>query len=124
MTEMSPSGGWLSPSGFRLISLKVLNSVVLLGKSCQYVRGAKMEEKLFDPPPSSTPGKPSSKSQSKRKPSQGRSGSSRRFSASFSEELGDRLPSERKSVASLFGKYCQDLISLCLVVIFNVSVQI
>lgn len=89
VTEMSPSGGWLSPSGFRLISLKVLNSVVLLGKSCQYVRGAKMEEKLFDPPPSSAPGKPAGKSQSKRKPSQGRSGSSPRFSASFSEELVD-----------------------------------
>lgn len=90
MTAMSPSGGWLSPSGSRLISLKVLNSVVLLGKSCQYVRGAKMEEKLFDPPPSSTPGKPPpGKSQSRRKPSQGRSGSSLRFAASSSEESVD-----------------------------------
>lgn len=56
---------------FGLISLKILNSIVLLGKSCQYVKRAKMEEKLFNPPPASTPGKPSSKSQSKCKPSQG-----------------------------------------------------
>ncbi|XP_036057043.1 transmembrane anterior posterior transformation protein 1 homolog [Onychomys torridus] len=56
---------------FGLISLKILNSIVLLGKSCQYVKEAKMEEKLFNPPPASTPGKPSSKSQSKCKPSQG-----------------------------------------------------
>ncbi|CAO2640005.1 Transmembrane anterior posterior transformation protein 1 [Lemmus lemmus] len=56
---------------FGLISLKVLNSIVLLGKSCQYVKEAKMEEKLFNPPPASTPGKPSSKSQSKGKSSQG-----------------------------------------------------
>lgn len=55
----------------RLISLKVLNSIVLLGKSCQYVKEAKMEEKLFNPPPASTPSKPSSKSQSKGKSSQG-----------------------------------------------------
>ncbi|KAM7243432.1 hypothetical protein CapIbe_005926 [Capra ibex] len=53
-----------------LISLKVLNSIVLLGKSCQYVKEAKMEEKLFNPPPASAPGKPSSKSQNKCKPSQ------------------------------------------------------
>ncbi|XP_002746007.3 transmembrane anterior posterior transformation protein 1 homolog isoform X1 [Callithrix jacchus] len=56
---------------FGLISLKVLNSIVLLGKSCQYVKEAKMEEKLSNPPPNSTPGKPSSKSQSKCKHSQG-----------------------------------------------------
>nr|XP_036846454.1 transmembrane anterior posterior transformation protein 1 homolog isoform X1 [Manis javanica] len=54
---------------FGLISLKVLNSIVLLGKSCQYVKEAKMEDKLFNPPPTSTPGKPSSKSQNKCKPS-------------------------------------------------------
>ncbi|XP_040093499.1 transmembrane anterior posterior transformation protein 1 homolog [Oryx dammah] len=53
-----------------LISLKVLNSIVLLGKSCQYVKEAKMEEKLFNPPAASAPGKPSSKSQNKCKPSQ------------------------------------------------------
>uniref|UniRef100_A0A8D1VHR6 Transmembrane anterior posterior transformation 1 n=4 Tax=Sus scrofa TaxID=9823 RepID=A0A8D1VHR6_PIG len=55
---------------FGLISLKILNSIVLLGKSCQYVKEAKMEEKLFNPPPASAPGKPSSKSQSKSKSSQ------------------------------------------------------
>lgn len=54
---------------FGLISLKVLNSIVLLGKSCQYVKDAKMEDKLFNSPPTSTPGKPSSSSQSKCKPS-------------------------------------------------------
>ncbi|XP_018881283.2 transmembrane anterior posterior transformation protein 1 homolog isoform X1 [Gorilla gorilla gorilla] len=56
---------------FGLISLKVLNSIVLLGKSCQYVKEAKMEEKLSNPPSTCTPGKPSSKSQNKCKPSQG-----------------------------------------------------
>ncbi|XP_025742886.1 transmembrane anterior posterior transformation protein 1 homolog isoform X2 [Callorhinus ursinus] len=55
---------------FGLISLKVLNSIVLLGKSCQYVKEAKMEEKLFNPPPASAPGKPPNKSQNKCKPSQ------------------------------------------------------
>ncbi|XP_032962087.1 transmembrane anterior posterior transformation protein 1 homolog isoform X4 [Rhinolophus ferrumequinum] len=55
---------------FGLITLKVLNSIVLLGKSCQYVKKAKMEEKLFNRPPTSTPGKPPSKSPSKCKPSQ------------------------------------------------------
>ncbi|XP_035874859.1 transmembrane anterior posterior transformation protein 1 homolog [Phyllostomus discolor] len=54
---------------FGLISLKVLNSIVLLGKSCQYVKGAKMEEKLFNPPPTGTPSKPPGKPQSKCKPS-------------------------------------------------------
>ncbi|XP_070314188.1 LOW QUALITY PROTEIN: transmembrane anterior posterior transformation protein 1 homolog [Odocoileus virginianus] len=53
-----------------LVSLKVLNSIVLLGKSCQYVKEAKMEEKLFHPPPASAPGKPPSKSQNKCKASQ------------------------------------------------------
>ncbi|KAM9678387.1 transmembrane anterior posterior transformation protein 1 homolog isoform 1-T1 [Trichechus inunguis] len=56
---------------FGLISLKVLNSIVLLGKSCQYVKEAKMEEKLFSPPPTSTPGKPPNKSQNKSKSPQG-----------------------------------------------------
>ncbi|XP_055986320.1 transmembrane anterior posterior transformation protein 1 homolog [Sorex fumeus] len=55
---------------FGLISLKVLNSIVLLGKSCQYVKEAKMEEKLFHCPPTSTPGKPPTSSQSKCPPSQ------------------------------------------------------
>ena len=48
----------------RLISLKVLNSIVLLGKSCQYVKEAKMEEKLFNPVPSASAGKPAGKPQS------------------------------------------------------------
>ncbi|XP_072476421.1 transmembrane anterior posterior transformation protein 1 homolog [Notamacropus eugenii] len=56
---------------FGLISLKVLNSIVLLGKSCQYVKEAKMEEKLFNPPPTGTPGTMSSKSHNKYKPAQG-----------------------------------------------------
>uniref|UniRef100_A0A8B9IFJ3 Transmembrane anterior posterior transformation 1 n=1 Tax=Anser cygnoides TaxID=8845 RepID=A0A8B9IFJ3_ANSCY len=47
-----------------LISLKVLNSIVLLGKSCQYVKEAKMEEKLFNPVPTATPGKSAGKPQS------------------------------------------------------------
>ncbi|XP_032080346.1 transmembrane anterior posterior transformation protein 1 homolog isoform X1 [Thamnophis elegans] len=54
-----------------LISLKVLNSIVLLGKSCHYVKEANMEEKLFNPPPSSTPGKSGGKAQSKYKSPQG-----------------------------------------------------
>ncbi|KAK6493828.1 transmembrane anterior posterior transformation protein 1-like protein isoform X1 [Huso huso] len=48
-----------------LITLKVLNSIVLLGKSCLYVKEAKMEEKLFQTPPATTPGKPSNKSKNK-----------------------------------------------------------
>ncbi|TKS68411.1 Transmembrane anterior posterior transformation protein 1 -like protein [Collichthys lucidus] len=35
-----------------MITLKVLNSIVLLGTSCVFVKQANMEEKLFDPPPS------------------------------------------------------------------------
>ncbi|KAF7663139.1 hypothetical protein LDENG_00217540 [Lucifuga dentata] len=34
-----------------LVTLKVLNSIVLLGKSCVYVKRAKMEDKLFERPP-------------------------------------------------------------------------
>uniref|UniRef100_UPI0037E6FC81 transmembrane anterior posterior transformation protein 1 homolog n=1 Tax=Semicossyphus pulcher TaxID=241346 RepID=UPI0037E6FC81 len=37
-----------------LVSLKVLNSIVLLGKSCIYVKRANMEDKLFEKP-SATP---------------------------------------------------------------------
>uniref|UniRef100_A0A3Q3VUI1 Uncharacterized protein n=1 Tax=Mola mola TaxID=94237 RepID=A0A3Q3VUI1_MOLML len=33
-----------------LVSLKLLNSIVLLGKSCVYVKRAKMEDKLFERP--------------------------------------------------------------------------
>ncbi|KFV80364.1 Transmembrane anterior posterior transformation protein 1, partial [Struthio camelus australis] len=54
-----------------LISLKVLNSIVLLGKSCEYVKEAKMEEKLFNPVLTATPGKPVNKPQSKFKSAQG-----------------------------------------------------
>lgn len=54
-----------------LIALKVLNSIVLLGKSCQYVKEAKMEEKLFQPPPTSIPGKSAKKSVSKVQSPQG-----------------------------------------------------
>lgn len=74
-------------SACRLISLKVLNSIVLLGKSCQYVKEAKMEEKLFNPPPASAPGKPPNKSQNKCKPSQGMFGSSHHLCESFNKEL-------------------------------------
>uniref|UniRef100_A0A4W4EZG6 Transmembrane anterior posterior transformation 1a n=1 Tax=Electrophorus electricus TaxID=8005 RepID=A0A4W4EZG6_ELEEL len=38
-----------------MITLKVLNSIVLLGKSCVYVKEANMEEKLFQSPPSTVP---------------------------------------------------------------------
>lgn len=98
MIEMNSNSGHLSLSGFRLISLKVLNSIVLLGKSCQYVKEAKMEEKLFNPPPTSTPSKPPSKSQSKCKPSQGKLGSSHRCSASFSGGLFARALPGKKSL--------------------------
>ncbi|NXU81186.1 TAPT1 protein, partial [Oreotrochilus melanogaster] len=54
-----------------LISLKVLNSIVLLGKSCQYVKEAKMEEKLFNPVLTTTPGKSAGKQQSMFKSTQG-----------------------------------------------------
>uniref|UniRef100_UPI0009B31465 transmembrane anterior posterior transformation protein 1 homolog n=1 Tax=Monopterus albus TaxID=43700 RepID=UPI0009B31465 len=42
----------LSPYAIMMITLKVLNSIILLGTSCVFVRKANMEEKLFDPPPS------------------------------------------------------------------------
>ncbi|XP_026555528.1 transmembrane anterior posterior transformation protein 1 homolog isoform X3 [Pseudonaja textilis] len=67
-----------------LISLKVLNSIVLLGKSCHYVKEANMEEKLFNPPPSSTPGKSVGK-QSKYKSPQGLS-TEEGFSASVTSQ--------------------------------------
>uniref|UniRef100_A0AAR2ILF1 Transmembrane anterior posterior transformation 1a n=1 Tax=Pygocentrus nattereri TaxID=42514 RepID=A0AAR2ILF1_PYGNA len=38
-----------------MITLKVLNSIVLLGKSCHYVKEAKMEGKLFERPNTSQP---------------------------------------------------------------------
>ncbi|XP_054864111.1 transmembrane anterior posterior transformation protein 1 homolog [Amphiprion ocellaris] len=45
-----------------LVTLKVLNSIVLLGKSCVYVKRANMEDKLFErpaPTPSSSAKSPS-----------------------------------------------------------------
>ncbi|XP_067386454.1 transmembrane anterior posterior transformation protein 1 homolog isoform X2 [Emydura macquarii macquarii] len=68
-----------------LISLKVLNSIVLLGKSCQYVKEAKMEEKLFSTPAANTPGKPFTKPQSKFKSTQGIS-TDESFSASVTNQ--------------------------------------
>ncbi|XP_076595407.1 transmembrane anterior posterior transformation protein 1 homolog isoform X1 [Chaetodon auriga] len=53
-----------------LVSLKVLNSIVLLGKSCVYVKRANMEDKLFERP-STTPsssGKNPSKAEQDRCP--------------------------------------------------------
>uniref|UniRef100_A0A9J7Z424 Transmembrane anterior posterior transformation 1b n=1 Tax=Cyprinus carpio carpio TaxID=630221 RepID=A0A9J7Z424_CYPCA len=44
-----------------MITLKVLNSIVLLGKSCMYVKEANMEEKLFQNPPSAAPSRGSSR---------------------------------------------------------------
>uniref|UniRef100_A0A8C2CL59 Transmembrane anterior posterior transformation 1b n=1 Tax=Cyprinus carpio TaxID=7962 RepID=A0A8C2CL59_CYPCA len=44
-----------------MITLKVLNSIVLLGKSCMYVKEANMEEKLFQNPPSAAPSRASSR---------------------------------------------------------------
>uniref|UniRef100_A0A8C4RQ87 Transmembrane anterior posterior transformation 1b n=1 Tax=Erpetoichthys calabaricus TaxID=27687 RepID=A0A8C4RQ87_ERPCA len=55
-----------------LITLKVLNSIVLLGKSCSYVKEAKMEEKLFQNPSTSAPGKPTSKTNNVFHPPTGR----------------------------------------------------
>ncbi|KAJ8262428.1 hypothetical protein GJAV_G00166360 [Gymnothorax javanicus] len=45
-----------------MITLKILNSIVLLGKSCLYVKEANMEEKLFERPPTAPPSRVSSKS--------------------------------------------------------------
>lgn len=48
-------------SACRMITLKVLNSIVLLGRSCLYVKEANMEEKLFQAPPAAGPGRTPSK---------------------------------------------------------------
>lgn len=53
---------------FRLVSLKLLNSIVLLGKSCVYVKRAKMEDQLFERPPTT----PSSSKKEPRKPDKNR----------------------------------------------------
>uniref|UniRef100_A0A3B3U8T6 Transmembrane anterior posterior transformation 1 n=1 Tax=Poecilia latipinna TaxID=48699 RepID=A0A3B3U8T6_9TELE len=51
-----------------MVTLKVLNSIVLLGKSCVYVKRANMEDKLFERPPTapSFPAKSPSKSDPRR----------------------------------------------------------
>ncbi|KAK3535978.1 hypothetical protein QTP70_023718, partial [Hemibagrus guttatus] len=52
-----------------MITLKILNSIVLLGKSCHYVKEANMEEKLFDKPNTPAPKKtPRTPSQAKSPP--------------------------------------------------------
>ncbi|XP_074505230.1 transmembrane anterior posterior transformation protein 1 homolog isoform X2 [Sebastes fasciatus] len=53
-----------------LVTLKVLNSIVLLGKSCVYVKRANMEDKLFEKPPAapSSSGKAPSKADQARCP--------------------------------------------------------
>ncbi|XP_036407153.1 transmembrane anterior posterior transformation protein 1 homolog isoform X1 [Megalops cyprinoides] len=45
-----------------MVTLKVLNSIVLLGKSCKYVKEADMEEKLFERPPTAPSSRTSSRS--------------------------------------------------------------
>ncbi|XP_037317357.2 transmembrane anterior posterior transformation protein 1 homolog isoform X1 [Pungitius pungitius] len=53
-----------------LVTLKVLNSIVLLGKSCVYVKRANMEDKLFETPSTAPPstGKPPSRADPARCP--------------------------------------------------------
>ncbi|XP_047209634.1 transmembrane anterior posterior transformation protein 1 homolog isoform X2 [Girardinichthys multiradiatus] len=65
-----------------MVTLKVLNSIVLLGKSCVYVKRANMEDKLFEGPPTG----PSStaKSPSKADP--------RKCSKSSGESSMDQIP--------------------------------
>ncbi|XP_058526270.1 transmembrane anterior posterior transformation protein 1 homolog [Ochotona princeps] len=70
---------------FGLVSLKVLNSIVLLGKACQYVKEARMEEKLFNRPPASSPSQSASKAQNKRRSSPG---------LSTEENLSASVPSQ------------------------------
>ena len=101
---------------FGLISLKVLNSIVLLGKSCQYVKEAKMEDKLFNPPPASAPGKPSSKSQNKCKPSQGGFGSL--FIISVNHYLKNQLSELSMIIKITVEQRFQDQILLCSAVDF------
>uniref|UniRef100_A0A7N5ZZU9 Transmembrane anterior posterior transformation 1a n=1 Tax=Anabas testudineus TaxID=64144 RepID=A0A7N5ZZU9_ANATE len=50
-----------------MITLKVLNSIVLLGTSCMFVKEANMEEKLFDPPPSAVSSRANSRAQFNKK---------------------------------------------------------
>ncbi|KAM8910792.1 transmembrane anterior posterior transformation protein 1 homolog isoform 2-T3 [Spinachia spinachia] len=53
-----------------LVTLKVLNSIVLLGKSCVYVKRANMEDKLFETPSTAPPstGKPTGRADQARCP--------------------------------------------------------
>ncbi|KAJ8014835.1 hypothetical protein DPEC_G00019880 [Dallia pectoralis] len=48
-----------------MVTLKVLNSIVLLGKSCVYVKRANMKDKLFEKPPTVDPGMTPSKNKNK-----------------------------------------------------------
>ncbi|XP_034037944.1 transmembrane anterior posterior transformation protein 1 homolog isoform X2 [Thalassophryne amazonica] len=73
-----------------LVTLKVLNSIVLLGKSCVYVRRANMEEKLFEKP-SNTPssaGKSPSKADHTKSP------------APSGESRMERLPTTPRNTSS------------------------
>ncbi|XP_007551079.1 transmembrane anterior posterior transformation protein 1 homolog isoform X2 [Poecilia formosa] len=65
-----------------MVTLKVLNSIVLLGKSCVYVKRANMEDKLFERPP--TAPSFSAKSPSKSDP--------RRCTKSSGESIVDQIP--------------------------------
>ncbi|XP_054886380.1 transmembrane anterior posterior transformation protein 1 homolog isoform X2 [Poeciliopsis prolifica] len=65
-----------------MVSLKVLNSIVLLGKSCVYVKRANMEDKLFERPP--TAPSFSAKSPSKSDP--------RRCTKTSGESSMDQIP--------------------------------
>ncbi|XP_043982454.1 transmembrane anterior posterior transformation protein 1 homolog isoform X2 [Gambusia affinis] len=65
-----------------MVTLKVLNSIVLLGKSCVYVKRANMEDKLFERP--STAPSFSAKSPSKSDP--------RRCTKSSGESSVDQVP--------------------------------
>ncbi|KAJ3614106.1 hypothetical protein NHX12_017682 [Muraenolepis orangiensis] len=51
-----------------MITLKVLNSIVLLGTSCAFVKLANMEEKLFDPPPSAASSRVNSRAHRSKQP--------------------------------------------------------
>ncbi|KAM4622053.1 transmembrane anterior posterior transformation protein 1 homolog [Polymixia lowei] len=52
-----------------LVTLKVLNSIVLLGKSCVYVKRANMEDKLFERPSTTSSSSSSSSSSAGKSPS-------------------------------------------------------
>ncbi|KAG8453533.1 hypothetical protein GDO86_000240 [Hymenochirus boettgeri] len=89
---------------FGLITLKILNSIVLLGKSCQYIKEAKMEEKLFQPPTSSTQGKTPKKAQNKSKTNLGHH-SDEILSASVTSQPSKTVSSEPLLVESNSDKF-------------------